>query len=94
MATIYHEEDTDVSALGGRRIAVLGYGSQGRARPEPEGLGTRRARRPARRLVEEPRRPRRPASGGGHRGRGRGGRRRWCCSPTPHEVYADEIAPT
>ena len=29
MATIYHEEDTDVSALAGQKIAVLGYGSQG-----------------------------------------------------------------
>ena len=31
MATIYHEQDTDVSALAGQRIAVLGFGSQGHA---------------------------------------------------------------
>jgi ketol-acid reductoisomerase len=31
MATIYHEDDTDVSALAGQKIAVLGYGSQGHA---------------------------------------------------------------
>jgi ketol-acid reductoisomerase len=31
MATIYHEQDTDRSALDGDRIAVLGYGSQGHA---------------------------------------------------------------
>ena len=31
MATIYHEDDTDVSALSGQKIAVLGYGSQGHA---------------------------------------------------------------
>ena len=31
MATIYHEDDTDVSALTGQKIAVLGYGSQGHA---------------------------------------------------------------
>ncbi|MGQ0668636.1 MAG: ketol-acid reductoisomerase [Actinomycetota bacterium] len=31
MATIYYERDADRSALEGRRIAVLGYGSQGHA---------------------------------------------------------------
>jgi ketol-acid reductoisomerase len=31
MATIYYEKDTDPSALGGQRIAVLGFGSQGHA---------------------------------------------------------------
>jgi ketol-acid reductoisomerase len=31
MATIYHENDTDRSALEGHRIAVLGFGSQGHA---------------------------------------------------------------
>ena len=31
MATIYHEQDTDVSALAGQKIAVLGFGSQGHA---------------------------------------------------------------
>jgi ketol-acid reductoisomerase len=31
MATIYHENDTDRSALEGQRIAVLGFGSQGHA---------------------------------------------------------------
>jgi ketol-acid reductoisomerase len=31
MATIYHESDTDPSALAGQRIAVLGFGSQGHA---------------------------------------------------------------
>ena len=31
MATIYHEEDADPSALAGQRIAVLGFGSQGHA---------------------------------------------------------------
>ena len=29
MATIYHEQDTDPSALAGQKIAVLGFGSQG-----------------------------------------------------------------
>jgi ketol-acid reductoisomerase len=31
MATIYHEDETDVSALAGQKIAVLGFGSQGHA---------------------------------------------------------------
>jgi ketol-acid reductoisomerase len=31
MATIYHERDTDPSALAGRVVAVLGFGSQGHA---------------------------------------------------------------
>jgi ketol-acid reductoisomerase len=31
MATIYREEDTDVSALAGQKVAVLGFGSQGHA---------------------------------------------------------------
>jgi ketol-acid reductoisomerase len=31
MATIYHEQDTDRSALEGQAIAVLGFGSQGHA---------------------------------------------------------------
>jgi ketol-acid reductoisomerase len=30
-ATIYYEQDADVSALSGQRIAVLGFGSQGHA---------------------------------------------------------------
>jgi ketol-acid reductoisomerase len=31
MATIYHEEDADPSLLAGRRIAVVGFGNQGRS---------------------------------------------------------------
>jgi ketol-acid reductoisomerase len=31
MATIYHEDETDVSALAGQKVAVLGFGSQGHA---------------------------------------------------------------
>ena len=26
MATIYHEQDADVSALAGQKIAILGFG--------------------------------------------------------------------
>jgi ketol-acid reductoisomerase len=31
MATVYHEEDADLGDLQGQRIAVVGYGNQGRA---------------------------------------------------------------
>jgi ketol-acid reductoisomerase len=31
MATIYHEEDADLSVIQGRKVAVIGYGSQGHA---------------------------------------------------------------
>ena len=31
MATIYYEKDADLSALKGKRIAIIGYGSQGHA---------------------------------------------------------------
>ena len=31
MATIYHDEDADLSAVAHERIAVIGYGNQGRA---------------------------------------------------------------
>lgn len=31
MATIYHDEDADLGALRGERIAVVGYGNQGRS---------------------------------------------------------------
>jgi ketol-acid reductoisomerase len=31
MAQVFHEQDTDLSLIQGRRVAVLGYGSQGHA---------------------------------------------------------------
>ncbi len=31
MANIYHDEDADLGALDGRRVAVIGYGNQGRS---------------------------------------------------------------
>jgi len=31
MATVYHDEDGDLTALQGQRIAVVGYGNQGRS---------------------------------------------------------------
>ena len=51
-ATVYYEADADRSLIPGRKVAIIGYGSQGHAHAlEPEGLGRRRARRPARGLV-------------------------------------------
>src|SRR5665811_1852413 len=31
MATMYHEDDADLSIIQGRKVAVIGYGSQGHA---------------------------------------------------------------
>src|SRR5205085_7860423 len=31
MASVYHDDDADMSALAGQRVAVIGYGSQGHA---------------------------------------------------------------
>ena len=60
-ATIYYDDDADLALLEGRKVAVLGYGSQGHAHaPEPAGLGRRRARRAARGRRRRGPRPRRP----------------------------------
>ena len=31
VATMYHEEDADLSIIQGRKVAIIGYGSQGHA---------------------------------------------------------------
>ena len=31
MANVYYEKDVDQSAIAGRKVAILGYGSQGHA---------------------------------------------------------------
>src|SRR5438034_8442166 len=31
MAKVYHDDDADMSALAGQRVAIIGYGSQGHA---------------------------------------------------------------
>ncbi len=31
VATIYHDEDADLSVIQGRKVAIIGYGSQGHA---------------------------------------------------------------
>ena len=51
-ATIYYDDDADLALLEGRKVAVLGYGSQGHAHAlNLKDSGRRRARRPARGLV-------------------------------------------
>ena len=60
MATIYHEQDTDASALAGQKIAVLGYGSQGHAHAQnlkDSKHDVRVGLRAARRAAPRPRRP-------------------------------------
>ncbi len=63
MATLYYEKDADPSLIGNRKVAVIGYGSQGHAHAlnlsesgSTSGSACARARRP------RPR-PRRPACG-------------------------------
>ncbi|MBS6366377.1 MAG: ketol-acid reductoisomerase, partial [Clostridiales bacterium] len=34
MATMYYEKDCDISVLKGKKIAIIGYGSQGHAHSE------------------------------------------------------------
>jgi len=31
MATVYYDKDADLSLLEGRKVAIIGYGSQGHA---------------------------------------------------------------
>ena len=61
MAKMYYEKDCELSYLNGKKIAIIGYGSQGpRPCPQPEGLRVRRVRRPPRGSKNRARR-RRPA---------------------------------
>ena len=75
-ATIYYDNDADLGLLEGRKVAVLGYGSQGHAHAlnlKDSGIDVRR--RPARGLDVE---------GQGRRGRAAGAHRppRRCRRPT------------
>ena len=36
MAKIFYQEDCNLSVLEGQKIAIIGYGSQGCTRSEPE----------------------------------------------------------
>ncbi len=37
MAKMYHEKDADVALIRAKKVAIIGYGSQGRPRPQLEG---------------------------------------------------------
>ena len=64
MAKLYYEADADESLIRGRKVAVVGYGSQGHAHAlNLAESGRRRARRAAGRVVVHGQRPRRPACG-------------------------------
>ena len=61
MATLYYESDADPSLIAGRKVAILGYGSQGHAHAlNLHGVGRGRPGRAARGELE-------PAQGRGGR---------------------------
>ena len=62
MAKIYYDKDADLALIRGRKVAIIGYGSQGHAHAlNLQGQRRRRPRRPARRQRLAPPRPRPPA---------------------------------
>ena len=64
MAEMFYDDDADLSIIQGRKVAVIGYGSQGHAHAlTPARLRRRRAGRPARRARRAAPRPRRRACG-------------------------------
>ena len=51
MAEMFYDDDADLSVIQGRKVAVIGYGSQGHAHAlNLRDSGRRRPRRPARGL--------------------------------------------
>ena len=47
MANVYYDKDADLGLITGRKVAVIGYGSQGHAHAlNLQRVGRRRARRP------------------------------------------------
>ena len=85
MAKLYYESDADPSLIAGRKVAIIGYGSQGHAHALnllESGVDVRVGLREG---------SSQPAQGGGGRAAGdlRWPRRRprptssWCCCPTP-----------
>lgn len=46
---VYYDKDTDIKLIRSKKVAIMGYGSQGiRPCQQPEGLGCERGRGPAR----------------------------------------------
>jgi ketol-acid reductoisomerase len=50
MAEIFYDSDADLSIIQGKKVAIVGYGSQGHAHAEPARLGCRGRHRPQGRL--------------------------------------------
>ena len=60
MANVYYEKDADSSLIAGRKVAVIGYGSQGHAHAlnlKESGVDVRVGLREARRRWPRPRPP-------------------------------------
>ena len=36
---MFYDDDADLTLLDGKTVAILGFGSQGRPRAQPQGLG-------------------------------------------------------
>ena len=64
MANMYYDKDADLDLLNGKKIAIIGYGSQGHAHAlNLRDSGDRRARRASTRAASRGPRPRRRACG-------------------------------
>ena len=78
---VYYDRDADVNLIKGKKVAIIGYGSQGHAHAnnlKDSGV-ERRRRRPARRLRRRRQgRGRRPEGDGPGRGARNGPTWSWC----------------
>ena len=97
MATMYYDKDADLSLIQGKKVAVIGYGSQGHAHAlnlKDSGVSVKVGSAGDQPVARQ---------GAGRRPRGRRGRRRrrsgptssWCSCPTPRRPSStsDAIEP-